>query len=187
MVMPVTEPSATTVEELLALPDDDFRHELLNGEHLVTPSPSWVHQYAVGRLWQLLSQYVRDQRVGYAIIAPADIPFDNRNLVQPDLFVVPPVENRLPRSWSEVGKLLLAVEVLSPTTARYDRGAKRALYQERDVPEYWIVDIDACLVERWRPDDQRPEILRDTLKWIPGAEYQPLAIDLTAYFTDLQE
>ena len=62
---------------------------------------------------------------------------------------------------------LLAVEVLSPSTARADRTVKRRLYQRAGVPEYWIVDLEARLVERWRPADERPEVLTDTLTWRP--------------------
>jgi len=94
------------------------------------------------------------------------------------------VNGRRPRTWDEVGRLLLAVEVLSPSTARKDRVAKRSLYQRYGVPEYWLVDVDGGVVERWRPCDERPEILTDRLEWQPSVEHTPLSIDLIAYFRD---
>jgi Uma2 family endonuclease len=81
--------------------------------------------------------------------------------------------------------LLLAVEVLSPSTGRADRQAKRRLYQRQRVPEYWIVDVDARLIERWRPADERPEILTERLAWHPDAAHPPLEIDVPAYFADV--
>jgi len=63
--------------------------------------------------------------------------------------------------------LVLAIEVLSPTTAATDRGVKRRLRQQH-ADEHWIVDLDARLLERRRPGDERPEILDDTLTWQPA-------------------
>ena len=77
---------------------------------------------------------------------------------------------------------ILVVEILSPGTATRDRGKKRTIYQNAGVAEYWIVDIDAQLVERWRPADQRPEILQGDLIWQPDADGQSLTIDLVKLF-----
>jgi Uma2 family endonuclease len=103
-------------------------------------------------------------------------------LLQPDVFVVPDTGQGEPRSWKDVTALLLTVEALSPSTARADRLKKRPIYQQQRVPEYWIVDIDSRLVERWRPDDDRPEILVDVLEWRPKDEIDPLLIDLNEIF-----
>ena len=88
--------------------------------------------------------------------------------------MVPLVEGRRPKNWEEYGIPLLVVEVLSPSTARYDRLVKRHRYQRAGTREYWIVDPDARLVERWRPDDERPEILEETLTWQPDPAQDPL-------------
>lgn len=106
-------------------------------------------------------------------------------LVQPDLFVTPLVEGRHPRTWQEVRALLLALEVLSPSSARADRQIKRRRYQRYGVPDYWIVDLDARLVERWRPADERPEILAERLEWQPATGLSPLPIDLPQLFAEI--
>ena len=59
----------------------------------------------------------------------------------------------------------MAVEILSPSTASRDRGVKRRLYLQAGVEEYWIVDIDGRVVERWRSGDERPEIVERSLEW----------------------
>lgn len=82
------------------------------------------------------------------------------------------------RLWSDVRRLSLAVEVLSASTASHDRGAKREHYQRNAVPEYWIVDLEARLVERWVPNETRPEILRALLVWLPAGARTPCEIAL---------
>ena len=99
------------------------------------------------------------------------------------LSVVVPLLNDLPvRVWTEVGRLLLTVEVLSPSTEHADRGRKRRLYKEKAVPEYWIVNTTERAVERWRPDDRPVEMLSESLEWSPDRDVPPLLIDLPAYF-----
>ena len=80
--------------------------------------------------------------------------------------------------------MLLAVEVLSPSTARNDRYKKRAVYQEEGVPEYWIVDSAAPMVERWRPGDSEPDVLVTAMEWQPLEAHLPLVIDLERLFRE---
>ncbi len=174
-----------TAEMLDELPDDGNRYEIIDGELFVTPSPTWRHGDAAMELFRLLDSYVRAHALGHVKVAPQDVVYSRRTVVVPDLFVVPLVGGRKPRTWAEAGRLLLAVEVLSPGSQRADRWAKRVLYQRENVPEYWIVDVDARLVERWRPGDERPEIVGDRLEWQPEASRPALAIDLAKYFAEV--
>lgn len=174
-----------TAEMVRALPDDGKRYEVIDGELFVTPAPSWRHGDAVLGLVRRIDPYLREHRLGHLKIAPQDVEFDPRNMVEPDLFVVPLVNGRRPLRWEDVRRLLLAIEILSPTTARADRLRKRALYQRERVPEYWIVDPDARVVERWLPEDERPEILDTHLEWQPDPAAPPLVLDLTAYFAEV--
>ena len=186
MAMPQTSPPAErwTVEQVLGLPDDGQRHEVIDGELFMTPAPRLVHQEALRALYDELAEYVRAQRQGVLFWSPADIVFGPRTLVQPDLFVAPLIEGRRPREWSEITTLLLAVEVLSPGTASRDRGVKRRLYQRVGVSEYWIVDLDARIIERWRPGEERPEVLDAALRWQPPGAAAPLTIDLAAFLRE---
>jgi Uma2 family endonuclease len=171
-----------TAERVRALPEDGKRYEVIAGELFVTPAPSFDHQDAVLRILVPIKQYLEQTGSGYPAISPADIEFDDETLVQPDVFVVPLIGGRRPRRWSDITRLLLAVEVLSPSTARADRTVKRRLFQRVGVPEYWIVDVEARLVERWRPGDARPEIVTDALAWHPDPAQAPLVIDLPPLF-----
>jgi Uma2 family endonuclease len=177
-----------TLEEVRALRNrttGGTRYELVDGELLVTPAPTGVHQMAVQLLCAALYAYVRAERIGLAALAPRDVDLEPDKSVQPDVFVVPLDEVDRFRGGDPVERLVLAAEVLSPTSARGDRVKKRALYQRNRVSEYWIVDLDARVIERWRPDDDRPEILTARVEWLPERARAPFTLDLTAYFAEV--
>ena len=164
MSMPAMRP-VTTVEELWALPEDGQRHELLDGVHVVTPSPAYRHQDVLGALFTLLRIGLQPHPDLKVLSSPADIILGPRTLVQPDLFILRINPAAPPSNWREAGVRLVAIEILSPSTAARDRGAKRRIYQQAGVNEYWVVDPDARLIERWTPADVRPEIVDQVLEW----------------------
>lgn len=170
-----------TVEEVHLLRDDGHRYEVVDGELLVSPAPSYMHQAVVFELAVLLRDYAAS--IGCTVvIAPAAVTFSQRREVQPDVFVIPLVDGKRPRTFAESGRLELAAEVLSEATTYVDRYTKRRLFQAEYVPDYWIVDTDARVIERWRPNDTKPEQLADTLVWRPRADVEPRVIDLVSYF-----
>ena len=170
-----------TRQEVQALPEDGNRYELFDGELLVSPSSGLRHQLAITRLWELLQPFVAAHSLGVVLTSPADLSLGGEQLSQPDLFVLPSLPHNL--TWAETVLPLLVVEILSPATARHDRLVKRRRFQRARVPEYWIVDLDARVVERWRPDDERPEVLVETLEWRPAGPDPVLTVDLASYFT----
>jgi Uma2 family endonuclease len=180
MVMPAQD-TIWTAQMARDLPDDGNRYEVLDGVLVVSPSPTRLHQRAVSLLLDSLRPYCRRHGIGEALPSPADIELSPSDRVQPDVFVVPNVGH----SWEEARSPLLAVEVLSPSTARIDRGDKRTAYQRHRVPEYWVVDLDARLVEVWCPDDVRPGIMLDVLTWRPREHVEPLTLRLPEYFQEV--
>ena len=174
-----------TVEQVLALPNDGNRYEVVDGELLVSPAPELPHQDAVLAIVRRLDAFVRSHGIGHLSISPADVQLDQRTLVQPDVFVFEAPAGRRAERWEEIGKLLLAVEILSRSTARYDRQVKRGRYQREGIPEYWIVDLDSRMFERWRPGDDRPEVLHEAVEWIPDSLKAGLTIDIKAFFDEI--
>ena len=185
MAMPTRATAVSTIEELLALPEDGLRHELLDGIHVVTPGPRVPHQAVLGEFSYALRRGLEGNTALMLLASPADLVLGPNTLVQPDLFVVRKPANVGLARWSDVGVPVLAIEILSPSTASRDRGAKRRIYQRAGVAEYWIVDLDARLVERWRPGDERPEIVTEILRWEPGTGMTPVAIDLPQMFSGI--
>jgi len=188
-----------TAESVRALPDDGRRYELIdailhvNGvavpggdlaalDPATTPSPAARHQHRTFSLARILADYVDAQRCGVVMLSPADLSLTAGAIVQPDIFVTRLFDGGPPPDWRVVASLLLAVEVLSASTARTDRIRKRAYYQRAAVPEYWIVDNDSHIIERWRPGDERPELLDERIEWRPEGASDPLLIDLERYF-----
>ena len=155
-----------TADLVRALPDDGNKYELVYGELLVTPAPRAWHEVVQRRLQTALDRYLDRERVGQLFGPLADISWDEDVLVSPDVFVVPLEEART-LDWSKMRHLLLVAEILSPSTARFDRFAKRRRYQEANVPLYWIVDADECHAEVWTPTDTFPRFERERLTWRP--------------------
>lgn len=174
-----------TANDVRALPDDGNRYELVSGELVVTPSPRGLHQVGVWTLAKYIGAWLDQSRAGRLLGAPADVSLGEDEVLQPDLFVYETASGRQLREWTDISALLLVIEVLSPSSARYDRQLKRRRYQRARVPEYWIVDLDARLIERWRPDDERPEILEDRIIWEPAAGAGTLEVDLMALFAEM--
>lgn len=177
--------TAREVRQLIAdSPLQTPRYELVDGELLVTPSPNRAHQLAVKALLRSLDDYLATTRVGYVLHSPFDVELESESITQPDVFVVPPSDWLRLATEMPARQLLVAIEVLSPSSSQHDRVTKRRLYL-RHVSEYWIFDPYARVVERWTPDDGRPEILTTTLEWHPGAAAEPFRLALPAFFASL--
>jgi Uma2 family endonuclease len=124
---------------------DEPRCELILGRLYSSPSPSVLHQVAVVALWRLLDQ-LAGAAGGMALVAPLDVTLADHSVVQPDLIYVSAARRHIVRERVE-GAPDLLVEVLSPGTARRDRGEKLALYAQTGVREYWIVDSGERQIE----------------------------------------
>lgn len=161
------------------------RYELIDGELIVTPSPDVEHQMAVKEFLLILHRYVEEHRLGTALASPADIRLLPESILQPDVFVVPPPTgprgDRKPQ-WSDVKALVLAVEIISPSSIRIDRIHKRDLYMRAGVPDYWVVDLDGRVVEQWSPKRPTPIISLEALEWQPPDASAPLRVELVPLF-----
>ena len=175
-------PGYWTADMVRALPDDGSRYEVVHGELLVTPSPRVGHQVLVMRLATALQAYLDREPIGTVLVSPADISWGREDvLVQPDVFVVPGRAS-LSLEWSEIRELLLAIEVVSPSSLRADRFTKRRLYQERAVPLYWVVDAGLPQVEVWTPGAAFPLLERTRLMWHPAGAAEPFVLALADLF-----
>lgn len=179
--MPAAVDRYYTREEVLALPDDGNRYELVYGELLVSPSPGVPHQRVLGRLFASLHAYVERHAVGRAFVSPADLSWGRNDVVvQPDIFVVSPADARAER-WESMRRFELFIEVLSASSARYDRFTKRRLYQEMRVPLYRVLDIAGRRAEVWTPEAQVPAYETERLVWRPegvGEEFSVALMEL---------
>jgi Uma2 family endonuclease len=182
--MGMAAPVYWTAEMVRALPEDGNKYECVYGELLVSPAPRPWHEVIVGRLFAILTEYVQRERLGHVFGSRSDISWSDDTLVQPDVFVVPLSEART-LTWSAMKHLLLAVEVLSPSTTRADRFTKRRLYQDVRIPLYWIVDADTHEFEVWTPEVRFPHVERERVTWSPAGAREALVIELAELFRPL--
>ncbi len=153
------------------LPDDGNHYEVLDGELLVTPSPSPDHQNVMGELYVLLRGYVERHRLG-VVILDVDLLFQTGQFLRPDLLVVPEASRAgITRRGIETAPSLV-VEILSPTSSGIDSVKKPARYGDFGIPEYWVLDAEdrSAWVWRYSKGTAAPEQVRGALEWrAPGA------------------
>src|SRR5918996_781486 len=136
-----------TVDDYMTTPDDK-RYQLLDGELILAPSPTDKHQAVVGELFVALHQFITQNNLGRVRVSPYDVVLSNYDVAQPDILFVSNERSDIIIVGPNIrGAPDLVLEILSPSTSRYDRGYKRALYSRHGVREYWLVDPDNETVE----------------------------------------
>jgi Uma2 family endonuclease len=145
-----------TYEDFLQFPDDGKRHELIDGEHYVTPSPNTKHQRVSGNVYWLLRSWLEEHPIGEVFYAPFDVVFSDFDVVEPDLLYV---------SNQRAGEILtskhvkgppdLVIEIGSPGTRKRDETIKRRLYERSGVLEYWVVDPELEILRIYRRSGDR--------------------------------
>jgi Uma2 family endonuclease len=145
-----------TYDDFVLFPDDGLRHELIDGEHYVTPSPNTKHQRVLGNLHLLVGPWLRAHPVGELFLAPFDVVFTPSDVVEPDLLYMS--NERAAEILTDAnvqGVPELVVEIGSPSTRRRDETVKRLLYERAGVSEYWVVDPELDLIRVYRRDGER--------------------------------
>ncbi len=145
--MALTRPAGTwTYDDLVSLPDDGRRYEIIEGDLYEMPAPTWAHSTVIANLITALIPLVV-RLGGLWRTAPLDIFFAGADPVQPDIVVLLPGGEAHPTTRGVEGPPDLLVEVLSPSNRAHDLLTKRALYGRAGVREYWIVDAEAQTIE----------------------------------------
>jgi len=135
-----------TVKDYMSTPEG-MRYQLLDGEMILAPSPTDKHQRLLANLYRAVHSYVEAGNLGQVRFAPLDVVLSEYDVAQPDLMFVSNERLSVFTEANLQGAPDLVVEILSPSTAGYDQGYKRALYARHEVKEYWLVDPDAETVE----------------------------------------
>jgi Uma2 family endonuclease len=139
-----------TYDDLVKMPDDGKRHEIIDGKHYVSPSPRLRHQVVAGRLYGGLFTFLESHPLGHLFIGPTDILLSLHDVVAPDLVFVAREHEAILTEANVQGPPDLIVEVLSPSTRRVDELRKWRLYERAGVREYWIVDAKENRIKIYR-------------------------------------
>jgi Uma2 family endonuclease len=140
-----------TYDDFVLFPDDGKRHELIDGEHYVTPSPNTKHQTVLGSLHLIIASWLETHSVGRVFVAPFDVVFSSFDIVEPDLLYLS--NERAARALTDVnvrGVPEIVVEIGSPSTRQRDETIKRRLYDRAGVDEYWFVDPEIDVIRVYR-------------------------------------
>jgi Uma2 family endonuclease len=129
-----------TYDDYVYFPDDGMRHELIDGEHFVTPSPNTRHQRISRRLAVAIANWLESHPIGEVFFAPFDVVFTKFDVVEPDLLYISSARAQEMLTDKHALGADLVVEIGSPGTRRRDETLKLQLYQRAAVVEYWFVD-----------------------------------------------
>ena len=182
------EDTRLTYDDFLLFPDDGKRHEIIDGVHFVTPSPTVRHQVLVGRLYYAIESHLRAHpAVGRVFFARLDVVFTKWDVVEPDLLFVAADQSEIIVEKNVQGAPALIIEVLSPGTRKTDEQIKRRLFERGGVREYWLVDPEHELLKVFRrhADESFPldaELSRDASDVLTTPLLPGLAISLDELF-----
>jgi Uma2 family endonuclease len=149
-VVSSTAPSARyTWDDFVALDEDDLR-ELIDGELVEVEVPTRGHEYVVARVVTALMNWADAGNGGQPLPSGYKVRVSNRRGVMPDAqFYRAGNEPGIDQDLGLVrGHPDLVVEVVSPSSKRFDRVKKLHGYAQLGVPEYWLVDPEAQTMER---------------------------------------
>jgi Uma2 family endonuclease len=177
-----------TYDDYLTFPDDGKRHEIIDGEHFVTPAPNLKHQAVSGNLFFALRAFLEMHPLGRLFAAPADVILSDIDVVEPDLLFISNARlDRMTRANIQ-GAPDLVIEILSPGTRKTDEVTKRKRYEHFDVLEYWIVDPELETVKVLRRTEKGLERVAELSNEEDGRLATPLlpglSIPLARIFAD---
>ncbi|HLR33053.1 MAG TPA: Uma2 family endonuclease [Fodinibius sp.] len=135
-----TQTKPLTYDDYRSLPGDGNQYQLIGGQLIMSPSPTYFHQVISLNLSSTLNQYVSENKLGKIIYAPFDLVLSMRDVVQPDLMYISAGRTDIIAENNVVEAPDLVIEILSEATKIIDRTRKKTLYEQNGAREYWIVD-----------------------------------------------
>jgi Uma2 family endonuclease len=168
-----------TYEDYCLIPEDGRRHEIIDGEHFVSAAPVPYHQTLSRRIQFQLYTQVEEQGLGEIYDAPIDVEMSRTDIVQPDLAVILNRSKHLVTRVRIQGAPDLVVEILSESTSRLDRGKKKERYARAGVPEYWVVDGGARIVQQFVLAEQEYELAGEHGERVSFLALPGVCVDLT--------
>ncbi len=154
-VNPASSRVKLTYDDFVLFPDDEKRHEIIDGEHYVTPSPNEKHQRISMELAITIGNWLRAHPIGRIYAAPFDTVLSNFDVVEPDLLYISNERMSEILTAEHVrGAPDIVVEIGSPGTRQRDETIKRRLYERSGVIEYWVIDPEIEVVRIYRRESE---------------------------------
>ncbi len=142
MGVPTIKTGPMTVEEYFAFTDtrpDNEKWELIDGEPLLNASPSRLHQTILWNLAFLIGTIQRQGQRSWEASPGIGVRVSDISLPEPDIFIVPEGSARRDPYGRETSDVIVAFEILSPSTEERDLRWKRAAYISLPSLTHYVV------------------------------------------------
>jgi Uma2 family endonuclease len=141
-------PPRSGMEVYMMLPEGTLA-ELINDIIYMSPTPDFYHQELSFELSFQLGKHVKENDSGKIVVAPMDVFFDQKNVLQPDILFITKENLSIVKSGKIKGSPDLIIEILSPGNKKHDTEIKKAVYEKFSVKEYFVVDPETKEVITW--------------------------------------
>jgi len=148
-----TQERSYTYEDYLKI-DDNNQYELIGGKLILVPAPKTIHQEISGKIYRKVAGFVDNNNLGKVFYAPVDVLLTEKDKPQPDILFVSKERLHIITEANIKGAPDLVIEILSPSTSKWDKVEKSKLYYKHGVKEYWIVDPESKVVEIFMPGEK---------------------------------
>ena len=142
-----------TIKDYKLLPEG-APYQLIEGELVMTPSPTIFHQIISANLFKAIVKFMDEKKTGIVLYSPIDVYLGDENALQPDIVFISKQRRDLIKDDGIHGAPDMVIEILSPSTAYYDIKKKYKIYEKFGVKEYWIVDPEMKSVELFTLTEQ---------------------------------
>ncbi|HEV7965438.1 MAG TPA: Uma2 family endonuclease [Actinoplanes sp.] len=152
-------PDGWTVDDLGRLPDGGHRRELIDGILLLEPRPAPPHEAVAALLCARVGALCPP---GHAMTHDVEVRFSDRRCFTPDVAVMLAGAGPRHATWLAPREVLIAIEIVAPTSLLMDRITKPALYAAAGIPYYWRVETDGGIEVSTYRLDLVEEVYRQT-------------------------
>ncbi len=178
-------PRKLTYDDYASIAEDGRRHEILDGEHYVSPAPLISHQEVSSNLHTELGPFIKKYGLGKLLAAPTDVILSLHDVVQPDFLFISNKRFGIITRENVQGAPDLIIEILSPGTRSRDEGIKREIYERYGVPEYWMLDADRKTSRVYRRLGNRLRLVAELSADAGDVLTSPLLPGLAVPLTDI--
>jgi Uma2 family endonuclease len=181
--MSLTSAPPITRSDYEGMPEGPPYFQVIEGDLVMSPSPKTYHQSIAGKIYSILDQFLAKHPLGEVYIAPLDVFLSDVNIYQPDVIFISNGRKSIISDQGIEGAPDLVVEILSPSTARYDKGPKRKVYARTGVKELWLIDPETKTIQVYflERDSENPSATHGdnaifTSPLLPGLQVNTAAI-----------
>jgi len=143
-----------SAQDFERLPEGPPYYQLIEGDLIMSPAPSYSHQRTVGKVFLKLSRLLEEKGQGEVLISSIDVYLDEKNVFQPDIVVLLKEGKAKVEEKGIFGPPDVVVEILSPSTAYYDLIVKKEVYERAGVKEYWLLDPNRKTFEIYKNTEE---------------------------------